>query len=189
MLAIASCAALPNLPANAAGFGIEFGADPEQLGCVPVAANGAYRCDKVPKPHSAFELYLARASEEHGICWVKGVGKDIADNRYGTSTKHKVEDLKASLERNYGPPSEARDFVMANALWDDSDEWLMAIAKKERIFMYHWDDVSFKNPKLGEMYLAAGATGSSEGYVMLEYYSTDHEACELANSQAEDDAL
>lgn len=174
---------------QAAGFGIEFGSSPNEYGCTSLVEGGKYTCTNVPKPHSSFESYVIEASDQHGICWVKGIGKDISDNGYGTSTKSKLEELKASLERGYGPVSEKTDYLIYNALWDDADEWLMSIRQKQRIFMYQWDAPEGQKYKLASIYLAAGATSSSTGYIALEYYSTDHDACQQANSKLEDDSL
>ena len=174
---------------QAAGFGIEFGSSPNNYGCTSLGEGGKYTCTDVPKPHSSFESYVIQASDQHGICWVKGVGKDISDNGYGTSTKRKLEELKASLERGYGPASETTDFLIYGALWDDSDEWLMSIRQKQRVFMYQWDAPEGQKYKLDKIYLAAGATGSDTGYIALDYYSSDHEACTQATSKLEDDSL
>ena len=182
-------AALGIQTSHAAGFGIEFGTSPNDYDCTRAGEAGKYICTNVPKPHSGFESYAVQASDQHGICWVKGIGKDISDSGYGTSTKSKLEELKASLERGYGSASKKTDFLTYGALWDDSDEWLMSIRQKQRVFMYQWDTPEGRKPKLQKIYLAAGATGHQTGYIAIDYYSTDYDACKQATSRLEDDSL
>ena len=143
---------------SAAGFGFKMGEAPATYSCDAMdALPGAYMC-VAPKPHSAFESYVIKASEEHGICWVKGVGKDISDNGYGTNTKAAHEKLVILLSKPYGASSETEDVILPSALWDEPNEWLMSIAKKERYSMNSWKDLKITSkPDLDKIYLAASS--------------------------------
>jgi len=175
---------------HASGFGIEMGKSPPEYGCEAQADNvGIYSC-VAPKPHSAFEAYMVQASDKHGICWVKGVGKDISDNGYGTSTKSKHSELQSVLTKAYGEISDTSDFIMPGALWDDANEWLMSINQKQRFYSVSWADLDVPGkPQLDTIYLGVSAVGSSKGYVFLEYYSKVYEECEKANVDSESSAL
>lgn len=175
--------------ACASGFGFVMGEKPSKYGCTAMGDNpGLYTCGSAPKPHSAFESYIVRASDEHGICWVKGVGKTISDNGYGTSTRNKVDELWGVLTKAYGD-SELTDRFYGS-LWDGPEEWLMSIRQNERLYMHHWNNVNVPSkPLLNEVYLAVSSLGSKSGYVNLEYYSRDHQACSDSNINSESDAL
>jgi len=175
---------------NASGFGISMGKPPSKYGCEAIAGQtGVYLCD-APKPHSAFESYAVRASDKHGICWVKGIGKDISDNGYGSTTKMKHSELQSVLSKAYGEVSDTSDIIIPGALWDDSDEWLMAIKQNQRVYTVSWKDLDvLGKPELESIYLGVGSSGSSTGYINLEYYSKVYEDCTTAISESESDAL
>lgn len=175
---------------NAGGFGIEIGKSPSEYGCQSSSGNiGYFSCD-APKPHSAFEKYVVQASELHGICWIKGIGKDISDNGYGTSTKAKHAELQSVLSKAYGEISDTTDIIFPGALWSEADEWLMAINKKQRFYSVNWSDLDVPSkPKLKDIYLGVSATGSATGWLTLEYYSKDYEDCKTAVSESESGSL
>lgn len=169
-------------------FGLEMGKPATTQGCTALESSpGLYKCVSVDKPHSAFETYIVQSSEQHGVCWIKGIGKDISDNGYGTTTKSKAEEIVPLITRSYGVSHELTTFLVPNALWDDGDEFLMSLVKKERIHIYKWDGVS----KDGVASIALGlqATGSDSGYLALEYYGTDYDECDDAIKSAEGDAF
>ena len=175
---------------KAGGFGIELGKSPSEYGCQAMSGSIGYFSCEAPKPHSAFEQYVVKASESHGICWIKGVGKDISDNGYGSSTLAKHAELKSVLSKAYGEISETTDFVLPGALWSEADEWLMAIDKKQRFYSVNWSDLKVPSkPKLKQIYLGVGATGNAKGWLTLEYYSKDYEDCKTAVSQSESGSL
>jgi hypothetical protein len=173
----------------AAGFGLEFGADPSSFDCSPAPSSpGDFLCSMPPKPHSAFETYAVKASPKHGICWIKGIGRDISDNRFGSATKSAVDEMAQTLNRLYGP-SKKIDIILPRALWDEPNEWLMSIVRNERFYGYEWKNLESKKPMLASVVLAAEATGPSTGYIALDYYATFHEECSKAISEAEAEAL
>lgn len=186
LIALSLCSAIT----NASGFGIQMGKSPSEYGCQAVTGStGVYYCD-APKPHSAFENYAVRASDKHGICWVKGIGKDVADNGYGSSTKLKHSELQGALSKAYGEISETSDFIIPGALWDDADEWLMSIKQNQRVYSVAWQNLEMPGkPKLNQIYLGVNATGSSEGYLALEYYAKFYEECKTAIVDSESSAL
>jgi hypothetical protein len=177
--------------ANASGFGFQMGKAPSNYKCTAINAQpGAYSCSTAPKPHSAFESYILKASEKHGICWVKGVGRDIDDNGYGSNTKSAHAELVTLLSKPYGPADESMDLILPGSLWDGPNEWLMSIKKQERIVTSIWKDLAVTSkPDLDRIYLAVSATGSKTGWVGLEYYAKYYDDCAQANAESESDAL
>lgn len=175
---------------NAGGFGVEFGQSPEKYGCADMAGHpGHFDCTP-PKPHSAFESYLVKASDEHGICWVKGIGKDISDNGYGTSTKNKYVELRELLIKAYGEPSAKLENLIPGSIWDDGNEFLMSLRQKERYHISQWEDLQISSkPQLNDIFLSIKATSGSTGYVNLEYYSKAYDSCNNAVKEIGSDSL
>ena len=113
--------------ASAGALGMQSGEKPARYGCAAVPSNPGFDgCPPPPKPHSAFEDYVVKASEQVGICWIKGIGKDISDNGYGVGTRSVVVDLKSQLAKKYGAGPEKTDFPLPGSIWKDPDDCLMA---------------------------------------------------------------
>lgn len=160
-------------------FGIEMGDSLKKLeedGLAPTAISSAGYYYITPKnTHPDFERYLVRIDIDEGVFFIKAIGKDISDNKYGTNTKSKFDDIRKGLERTYGK-SELTNILMPKALWKDADEWLMSIRQSERFYMAHWDTkVGSLIPQGYEsIYLAVDATSSTKGYLVIEYYGARH---------------
>ena len=136
--------------------------------------------------HPEFERYLVRIDEDEGVFFIKGIGKDISDNGYGTSTKARFDKLRKSIEGTYGK-SELLSVLFPNSIWDEPEDWMMGLRKSERLHLAYWekkDGATFPG-EIGEIYLSANATSSSNGYLALEYYGKKHEELsEKANQLA-----
>lgn len=173
---------------SAAGFGFAFGDNPESYGCTATDSTGVFSCASAKKHHSAFESYRVKASDEHGICLIQGVGKTISDNKSGFYTKSAANDLVKTLSKAYGEPQVIDRFH--GSLWDGYDEWLMAIAQKERTYMNYWEDLKVASkPNLDEIYLEVNSLGSDKGWLTLEYYASNYDACNEAIKDSESGAL
>lgn len=160
-------------------FGIEMGDSLrklEETGLVPSATSSAGYYFITPKStHPDFEDYLVRIDEDEGVFLIKAIGKDISDNKYGTKTKSKFDEIRKGLDRTYGS-SELTDLLMPRALWKDLDEWLMSIRQQERFHLAKWDNKTGASlPKeYASIYLAVDALSSTKGYLVLEYYGARH---------------
>ena len=172
---ILSCLTILASAVQAGPFGFEMGNKPSNYQCSEMAEANMYRCASAPKGHPDFEAYVLQATSVHGICWIKAVGKNISDNGYGTSTKRQVDGFVDAIKRSYGEDVEKTDFLLSSSIWNEPDEFLMGIVKRERIYTYHWKSTS--DASIGEIYLAAKAVRSDTGYTALEYYGSDYEAC------------
>ena len=185
---LASALLAPSTLLFAGPFGLEMGESASEQGCTAVeGVPGFHRCATVKKPHSAFESYVVQSSKQHGVCWIKAIGKDISDNGYGTSTKSKAEELAPLITKSYGVSPEKTAFLLSGALWDDADEFLMSLLKKERVHAYKWEGVSKEG--IDSIYLGLQAGGSSTGYLVLEYYGADYQECNEAVKASEGDAF
>jgi hypothetical protein len=151
-------------------------------------STGVYECTP-PGEHPYFESYVVRASSKHGVCWVKGIGKNIDDNGYGTNTVGRLKGFADAMTPVYGEPRKV-DLILPNALWDDADEYLMSIRQNERTLAYVWEGEELGGKtKLNQIYVFAKALSRDTGWVGIEYYSEDHEACKSTSNAVDNSVL
>jgi len=171
--------------ANAEGdgpFGFEMGSDVRSYSC-SYLRGGKHLCE-APKRHSDFDTYIVQASPEHGICWIKATGIEITDNGYGSSLKARTDAIAGQIRTVYGTPKSLLNTLLPGSIWKDPDDWMMALAQNERYYMHEWSGISSRG--INTIYVAAKAKYSQSGYVIVEFYGDNHEACEAA--QADEDS-
>lgn len=148
-----------------------------------------YASSTAPKTSSAASSYIYRIGNVTGLCMVKGVSSDIATNGYGLQLKSDYKELKGLLSEKYGQPDET-DMLLPGSIWDDADEWMMALRKKDRYLLSHWDGDEMTLPNdLGSIALSVGAQTSSKGYLLIEYEFTNYDDCEAEAGATEKDSL
>jgi len=154
-------------------FGINMGQSISSLDIIEEPGTGVYQVN-VPLPHNEFDSYLVVATENFGACKVSGIGKSHGNDRYGTSVRSSFRKLSEALENKYGKPTEDFDFLRPDALWDDSDEWVMAILQNERFLNKFWTNLNGDVKGIG---LGVSALGSSSSYVSLGYQFSNFDDC------------
>lgn len=180
--------------AFAGPFGLEKGMSYDQVkeacgGREPVSI-GEGRYLIVPqKPHPYFTRYVAWIDEKEGLNYIKAIGADIETSSYGIELKSKYNSLETSLSKTYGR-CDRTDILLPGSIWDDPDDWMKALEKKERFLMTQWTRKygSTLPETLAGIYLAAVANGYSSGYVSLEYEFSNHEKIS-EQKQAEEDSV
>ena len=81
-----------------------MGAPKQTLKVESEVGGSLVRLASVPRPHPDLETYLAQATPQAGVCFVKGVGKTVTTSVYGESVQTTFNDLKTQLEGVYGWP-------------------------------------------------------------------------------------
>lgn len=173
-------------PSLAAGpFGFEQGASPSDYGCVKSKSDGIYTCD-APKPHPAFETYAVQAEEGVGICWVKGIGFNIATSSTGSALRSKAEEIAAQIASTYGEHTDSTNTVTSGSIWDKYEDWTMASLKQELLYFFQWKLTGAKQLNNVEMiFVSAKATSRNEGYPLVEFSFTNEAKCEAAKKKRE----
>jgi hypothetical protein len=145
---------------------------------------------EVPKPHSAFELYVAEITPNYGLSWIKAIGKNIATNPFGGDVKTNFENIKLKFEAIYGK-HERIDFLMSGSIWNEPRDWMQALESNERILMTIWDSKNGSTMKdsLVSVALLAAARDTNTGFLSAEYEFNNHAAAEKYIDSLEDDAL
>ncbi|MCD6663625.1 MAG: hypothetical protein LT082_09520 [Comamonas sp.] len=152
-------------------------------------SKNAYLLNNAPKPHGAFENYVAVIGDVSGLCVVRGIGKDITSSRHGIQLKTSFNEMEATISELYGS-SEKTDRLLPGSIWKDPEDWMMGLVKEERFLFAQWPRKGqvLKN-ELDSVALAARAKGSGTGYLILEYSFQNHEQCSEESKAAEKDAL
>lgn len=144
----------------------------------------------VPNQHSAFEKYVVQVAPQTGLCYIKAIGKDIATSAYGVELKSEFYDMKEKLDKTYGK-GKATDRLMYDSIWDEPNEWMMGLIKKERLLFVIWENSSGKNVKgnIKNIAMAAQPSSRSKGYIAIDYTFSNNDKCEQEISSQEDSAL
>ncbi|QBG36893.1 hypothetical protein [Litorilituus sediminis] len=178
--------------ANAAGpFGLEMGMSLKDIGGeAKQIAPGKYSVSSVPKPHSLFDTYIVQVAPDVGLCYIKAIGKDISTSTYGVELKSSFYNLQGKLEKAYGS-SKVTDMLLSGSIWNEPNDWMMGLIKKERYLFAIWDAESKATLKnnLAAIAMAAKPSSKSAGYLAVDYSFTNEEQCNSAIAAMEDDAL
>jgi hypothetical protein len=177
--------------AIAGPFGLEMGMSLKEIGGkAEKVAHGKYNLTNVPKPHSAFEFYVVQVAPKGGLCWIKAIGKDIRTSSYGLELKSAFSDMEEKLEKSYGKHKKM-DNLLQGSIWDEPNDWMMGLIKKERILAAIWEESEGSNlpADLKQIGLIASPSARDKGYISIEYSFTNMDTCEAELDAQEDDAL
>ncbi len=177
--------------ALAGPFGLDMGMALKQIDTkAKKIAPGKYQLTKVPKPHSAFGMYVAQVAPKTGLCFIKALGKEIITNSHGLQLKTAFDNMESKLDKTYGN-GKTTDLLISGSIWKDPDDWTMAIRKKERYLIKIWDKDSGATLKnnIKSVALAVGTTSSDRGYISIDYTFLNEEDCGSEIASMEDDAL
>ena len=171
---------------GAAGpFGFDDAAAPDPKFCTKVDSDGLwYTCSTAPKPHPNFESYTIRYHESTGTCLLKGVGKDIDTNVYGTELKRTMEKLEAQISSVYGEAAKNLDRLFPGSIWDEPDDYMMSLLKKERVRFVSWK-INNAQHGFSDIYIVAEALSTDTAYVSIEYYYPSFETCKKIAEEGE----
>lgn len=152
-------------------------------------SKNAYLINTAPKPHGAFEQYVAVIGDVSGLCVIRGIGKDITSSRHGIQLKASFNEMEATLSELYGS-SEKTDRLLPGSIWKEPEDWMMGLAKEERFLFAQWPRKGqvLKN-ELDSVALGARAKSGDTGYLVLEYLFQNHEQCDEESKAAEKSAL
>lgn len=174
-----SIAAAQGSPDEAAPFGLTKGLSVSQVGGKAVGSGGMYRLTSVPKPHPAFESYLAQIAPKTGLCFLKGVGKTIQTNVFGSTLRIEYTKLRDQVSQTYGKYKES-DSVLPGSIWTDPEDFMMGLLKKDRVLASQWDMTTGSTLKRSLKTILVGVQAQSQesGWIFIEYYFDNEPACQ-----------
>lgn len=162
----------------AAPFGLKMGMTKSEVSITKEGPEFKMILSAVPKPHPEFKEYLSIITPKQGLCYIQAHSPDIATSAYGYDLRTKFEDVRTQLDEVYGH-SKLADELGRGSIWKEPRDWMMAILKKDRYLMATWTKAngSAMKPGLQTIGLGVSATSSDRGYVWLEYYFDNYDAC------------
>ena len=176
VLAAAGCVAFPNFARAEGPFGITMGSDVASFGCVKLLSPGFYRCRSIPKPQSDFVSYTIQYHKSTGICWVKGIGRDVQTTRSGEPIQAIADDIAKRISQLYGPAKKV-DYLLTTSHWSGREYWMMSMQQGERFYSYTWDDAGMKN-QIDRIYVTINTRTLNISYVIAEFQFANWRECE-----------
>jgi hypothetical protein len=167
---------------NDGPFGIAMaGAIDDVPGAEPFDKPGLFKVGNPPKSHPDFESVVLVAYPDTGICQIRGIGRDLANDGSGSLIQSKIDSLSDALTTKYGKP-ETIDGCSGGDIACDSQFWMMTLLGGDRVYGRKWtlpNDMMKRN-KVSEIYLVGNASDIQTSYPILEFHSADKSACKKA---------
>jgi hypothetical protein len=189
---------IKKMPPAEGPFGFKKGLTQEEIELMtgisldPIASRkNTYISSTVPKPHRAFNNYLLTIGQTTGLCSVRAVGKDIETSGYGIQIKIEFNSLESVLAEIYGI-GEKTDQLLPDSIWKDAGDWMMGMVKKDRYLLTQWEgkvESQTLENQLESIILAARASNSGSGYLLLEYIFNNSEQCDNEEKVTDKDSL
>lgn len=161
-------------------FGLRQGMSAEELGAAATPiGDGMYKLTSVPVPHPAFEFYVAQVSPRTGVCYVKGVGKQVRANGDGAALRSRFTSIRDEISAAYGRYRSV-DMLLSDSMWAGPRDWMAALAERQRLLFAQWNTETRATlrPHLTTVFVAANAKTSEAGYVVVEYYFDNEPGCQ-----------
>ena len=146
-------------------FGIEMGSTADKYDCVESGNTYLYICSEIPRPHSDIESYMAVHTNKLGISKIVGIGKSSEYDKTGSRTRNTIDKIAKQLSLKYGEPADDYDFLRNGSIWDEADEWAMAIRLNERYYTYTWEPENIDN--VSNILLEAKSTDGTSTYFTI----------------------
>jgi len=87
-----------------------------------------------PKPDPSFVGYVVLVPPETGVTKVVAISNDVTTNSSGESLRDKFNELRSSLEANYGKAALVFDFLVPRSNWNEPSEGMMACKSRTHIY-------------------------------------------------------
>ena len=182
--------------AIAGPFGTEIGMLKGDLGITSttkrIGGESDYKWElkSLPKSSSLFDSYIVKVTPQNGLCFIKAFGKDVSTSRYGEGLRGNFERVNSALEKKY-QRGDTQDFVRYGSIWDDPEDFMMGLIKKERVLAAYYDEEenSVMVEGVAKAYLRASAFSQDEGFVYIDYFFDNYEACKAEADAEMDDVF
>jgi len=83
--------------------------------------------------------YVVLLPSETGVAKIVAISSDVTTNPSGDSLRDTFNELRSSLEADYGKAALVFDFFIPRSNWNEPSDWMMALLSHERIFMATWE--------------------------------------------------
>lgn len=165
--------------------GAPFGLKPEmslsqlqKLGNLGSKGIYNYSIKRLPNGHPDIDDYRLIVTPKHGLCKITAWTDSIKSSSYGDELKGKFESFYEALTGKYGN-SKRYDYLKPGSIWNEPNDFMMGLAKKERRLIVFWtkDEGSNLPPDIDAIALTAHSSNNSQGLISIEYELRNADDC------------
>ena len=180
-------------PAFSGPFGTSEGMTKSDLGITSSTKELGlykYRLTDLPKTSRLFESYVVQVTPQHGLCYIKAVGVTVSSSRYGEGVRTVFDRVNTALSKKY-TSGNLQDFLRTGSIWDEPEDFMMGLKQKERILAGYYDEEegSVMVENIEKAYLRALALSNDKGYIVVDYFFENHNACQAEVDSVENDVF
>ena len=180
-LAIFTLGMLMNGAAIAGPFGWKIGQSLQDLGLTPsdqTKSTGVYQVTTAPAGSNLIDFYSLTVGPTQGLCKIGAAGNDVQSSSYGTELRSAYNRFTDIFDKKFGGGKEY-DFLYAGSIWDDRDDFMMGLLKKERTLtkFYSADEGSVMTDGLRTVMVDAKGLSTDKGYIAISYEFSNVDQC------------
>ena len=144
-----------------------------------------YRTETVPRNLDRVDFYTLVVLPNAGLCQIRVAGMTINSSSHGIEIQTEYRRLRDAVANTYGKYGEA-DFLRSGSIWDEPEDWMMALRRNERVLQaaYDAEEGSTMRNNVKEILLDAMAVNTSSGWISLQYKFENEEECQAEINQA-----
>jgi hypothetical protein len=186
---VAVCIVLLCGTANAGPFGVSKGDGLDKFSGAKEVKPYVYGVKSLPKKHSKFSSFVLFIHPKTGVALLKGVSHDIDNDSYGVDARAAFDDVRKQLDGIYGK-SKLADFLLHDSIWKEPRDWLMGVARNERVYQAVWDIESgaVLKDEIKEILLSIGASGG-KSWLIIQYEFNNYDEYKALVSTQESESL
>ena len=122
-----------------------------------------------------FTYLVVGNTPKAGVCKVAGLQNVPNPDKYGVEHRMAFDNIADKIVAKYGEPESKVDRLLPGSIWDEPQDWLMGLWKKERYLFWDWN-----LPQLNIRLYA------DPEHIELSYQFSNFDACK---SEAEESIL
>lgn len=181
---------LSSISLFAGPFGLEMGMSLKDIGGNPIKTDdGMYTVKKLPKSNPMFAYYLLQVDPEGGLYGVAASGQSIKCSPNGAQLKKQFDNLKQSLEKDYGKCM-MMDMLLPGSTLNKENDWMKSIFQENRFYVARWSKYlpgSHLTSNLEAISLAISLSSENEGAIVIQYDFINSELYDTENYDDEED--
>ena len=144
-----------------------------------------YTTATVPRPLERVDFYVLLVLPNAGLCQIRVIGITVNSSSHGVELRNEYLRVRDALQEVYGTFGEA-DYLRTGSIWDEPEDWMMAVRRRERILQAAWDaeEGSTMRNNVKQILLGVSALNTSSGWITLQYQFDNEEECDAEMSRA-----
>lgn len=166
--------------ASAQPFGLAMGTGIEELDIqASDDRNIRHSLASVPAGHSEFELYIAKANKEDGLCEIMAIGMPHNIDEPETNVIAAFESIKGEIGTTYGQTDTMAHWDVEDSKFREDGKITDAIANRHLLYFATWRSSLSKalSNNVKHINLQLGPRGNDTLQVVLTYQFENHKKC------------